>query len=60
MIKIIAYIYNDETDIERDDCDEIIICEERVYKISDIREIIKYHWGLDSNDYELTTILEEV
>lgn len=55
MIEIIVYIYDNETDIERNDSSEVIICEERICSIPALREIIKYHWGLDDDEYVLTT-----
>lgn len=56
MKRITAHIFSNETCIEREDSPEIILCEERVYRILELREIIKYFWGLDFGDYELTTI----
>jgi len=56
MKKITAHIFSDETCIERADSPEIILCEERVYRILKLREIIKYFWKLDAEDYELITI----
>lgn len=58
MKKIIAYVFNNETDIERNDSSEVILCEEKVDSEPELQEIIKYHWGLDADEYELTIIEE--
>lgn len=59
MIKIKAFVFNDETDIERTDSSEFILCEEKVDSEPELQEIINYHWGLDANQYELTIIRDE-
>lgn len=56
MIRITAHIFSNETCIEREDSPEIILCEERVCKISELRDMIRYFWRLNFGDYELTTI----
>lgn len=56
MKRIMVHIFSDETCIEREDSPEVILCEERVFKISELREIIRSFWGLDFGDYDLTAI----
>lgn len=56
MKRITAHIFSSETCIEREDSPEVILCEEKVLKISELREIIRYFWRLDFGDYDLTTI----
>lgn len=56
MKRITVHIFSHETCIEREDLPEVIICEERVIKISELREIIRCFWRLDFGDYDLTTI----
>ena len=56
MKKIIAYVLSDETIIERNDSSEVIRCEENIKSKPEIKEIIKYHWGINADEYELTIL----
>ncbi len=56
MKRITAHIFSHETIIEREDSNEIILCEEKVDRILKIRDMIKYFWRLDIGEYDLTTI----
>lgn len=58
MKKINVYIYDNETDIERNDSSVVIMCEERICSIPALMEIIKYHWGLDKDDYVMNIRIE--
>lgn len=56
MKKITAHIFSNETCIVRDDSSELIICEERVYRKSELQEIIRSFWEFEDGEYELTTV----
>lgn len=58
MKKIIAFVFSNETNIERNDSSEVIRCEEKVDSEPELKEIIKYFWRLDDDEYELTIIEE--
>ena len=58
MYKITATVYTDSTEIEKEGT-EIIRCEEKVDSEPELQEIVKYHWGLDADEYELTILGEK-
>ena len=55
MKEIIAFVFADEIDIERNDSSEVIRCEGEL-ELWELQEIIKYHWGLEVDEYELTIL----
>jgi len=54
MKKIIIFVFDDEIDIKMFDSSEVIRCEEGELELPELQEIIKYHWGLNPDEYELT------
>jgi len=56
MKKIIAYVFDYETYIVKSD--DVILCKEIVDSEPELQDIIKYHWGLNADEYELTILGE--